>query len=258
MKNNLLNLKESHRKIFKNNFLNAVHCEIGLLGSSINIIKQNKENLKNSLLAMGFDTSRELFHKEVHLKNTPKPEVTVHEDEFLGLIFSSQKPRRELQILDNKIVYSDYSYESFEKFSESLYSLCDQIKIILLQKIIKVGLRKINSIVIDPVKSYEEAFSIFNPIIFGEIRSGLLKESVLSFNQSITVLEKDKQSCIIRSQMQKIKETAYEATLDFDFIYLNETDLKGVFEDFLASMNKWHYDLFIWVVSDELISLMDS
>ncbi|HAT1792257.1 TPA: TIGR04255 family protein [Legionella pneumophila] len=257
MKNNLLNLKDNNRKTFKNNFLNAVHSEIGLFGSSIHIIREKQDDIKQSLLAAGFETCRELFHKEVHLNNTPKPKVTFQDDEFLGLIFSSQKPRRELQVLGTKIVYSDYSYKGFEKFSESLSSLCNLINTLLTSKIIKVGLRKVNSIIIDPVSSYEEAFSIFNPVIFGEVRSGLLKDNTLALNQSVTVLEKDKQSCIIRSQIQKKNESMYEATLDLDFIYLNETDWKGVFKN-LESMNKWHYDLFIWAVSDELISLMDS
>lgn len=123
--------------------------------------------------------------------------------------------------------------------------------------VIKVGVRKIDSIIIDPITSYRDACSIFNPAIFAILRSGLIKDDALKVHEEVSIIEKEQHLCIIRAQMQKAPmPTGCQASLDFDLVDRRPIDFKSAFSVSLPELNNRHYDLFMWAASDELIKLM--
>lgn len=259
MNDKLLNTVVESRKVFSKHFLIAVHAEIGFPGTCVEKILEHEESLKSFFQSKGFETSRKFVQKNLSVANTLDNTTTVsHKDKPLGLSFSSQRPKREVQVLDTKIVFSDFQYEGFEKFTALFQEICEGIaKFVPRKEVIKLGFRKINSIVIDPVDSYQDACAIFNNSLFSNVRSGLIKEGTLKAHEETSVIERNSHLCIIRAVMKKLSSpSAYEAYLDFDFVDTAHTDISSVFETKLQELNDSHFDLFMWAASEELIKLM--
>src|SRR5690349_15855629 len=118
MTEKLLNVSSQTRKIFARHFLSAVHSEISFAGTAVNTILSVEDSLKSFFQSEGFESSKRFMQKEF-LMETPegKSPVITHTEIPLGLIFSSQKPRIEVQVLDTKIVISDFNYEGFDQFN---------------------------------------------------------------------------------------------------------------------------------------------
>lgn len=261
VKNKILNTPTAVRKTFSKHFLSAVYSEIGFAGTGANTILTNEQSLKAFFQSQGFDISKRITQREVLMKNPEenKPAKIDQKETPLGLMFSSSKSRVDVQILDNKIVISDFNYEGFDSFNARFKVLCEGIsQFVPRAEVRKVGLRKVDSIVIEPVKSYQDACSIFNPSIFAIIRSGLVQESTLKANEEILVVEKQGVMCIFRARINQVSEVAYESSLDFDFVDMEALSLDQVFESKLPELNNRHYEMFMWAVSDELIKLMES
>jgi uncharacterized protein (TIGR04255 family) len=261
VKNKILNTPTVGRKTFSKHFLRAVYSEIGFAGTSVHTILTNEESLKAFFQSQGFDISKRVTHREVLMKNPEdnKPAKIAQKETPLGLIFSSSKPRIDVQILDTKIIISDFNYEGFDSFNARFKALCEGIsKFVPRNEVRKVGLRKVDSIAIEPVKSYQDACAIFNPAIFAIIRSGLIQDSTLKAHEEALVIEKQGVRCILRARMNQISETAYESSLDFDFVDIESVSLDQVFANKLPELNNRHFEIFMWAASDELIKLMES
>lgn len=259
----LLNVPSQARKVFARHFLSAVHCEIGFAGTAVNTILSAEDSLKIFFKSVGFESCQRFMQKELSME-TPKdePPIIRHSEIPLGLMFSSQKPRIDVQVLDTKIVISDFNYDGFEQFNERLKKICQGVsKFVPRTQVRKVGLRKVDSIVIEPVHSYQDACVIFNPVLFASIRSGFIKEGTLTAHEEVSVIERDTLKCIIRARINKKSSVStmnsYESTLDFDFLDLTPMDINDVFSNKLPELNKNHFDLFMWAASDELIKLLE-
>ncbi len=245
----LLNTSNNTRKKFAKHFLVAVHSEISFVGTSIQSVMVAEESLKNFFLSKGFETSRTMVEQELSMTSTPnEPPTVLHKDNPIGLVFSSEKPRREIQVLDTRIVFSDFNYTGFEQFSALFKEICSGILTFMPQADVKkVGLRKIDSIIINPVNSYQDACVIFNPALFASLRSGLIKEGTLNAHAEISVIEKGSNLCVMRAQMKKQSSPlSYEACLDFDFVDMTPTTIDQVFTKTLPELNDNHFELFMW------------
>lgn len=260
MKEKLLNITAQPRRKFSKHFLIVVHAEIGFSGTCVEKILEHEQPLRSFFQSKGFESSRKFIQKNLSLANTLDNTTTIsHNDTPIGLSFFSQKPKREMQVLDTKIVFSDFQYEGFEKFSALFQELCEGIsKFVPRHDVIKLGLRKIDSVVIDPVNSYQDACAIFNDALFANVRSGLIKEGDLKAHEETTVVERGSHLCVIRALMKKLSSpSTYEAYLDFDFIDTTRTNIDSIFTTELQELNNSHFDLFMWAASDELLSLME-
>lgn len=261
MLENLLNLQKQPRKVFPRHFLNAVHCEIGFTGTSVEKILAAEEPLKAMFRAMGYASSNRVVQGHFAMENLPDKPVTVsHLATPVGLVFSSQQPKRDIQILDTKIIISDSSYEGFTSFVGLVSKVCTEVsKFVPRNEINKVGLRKINSILIEPVVSYQDACAIFNPVLFSVVKSGLIPQEALKANEEVVVVERGTHLCVIRTKLQKLPNpNAYEANLDFDFVDLSPSNLEKALKETLPALNDSHFSLFIWAASPELIKLMET
>lgn len=259
-KTKLLNTPKSVRKVFSRHFLSAVHSEIGFAGTSVNTILAEENSLIAFFLSEGFETSKRFIQKAVMVKETEdtKPAIIMQNEIPLGFVFSSSKPRIDVQVLDTSIIISDFNYVGFETFNARFKRLCDGVsKFVPRKEVRKVGLRKIDSIAIEPVSSYQDAFEIFNPALFAIIRSGLLKEGTLKDHEEVTLIDKNSLRCIIRARLNQTSEKSCESTLDFDLLDMAPTSLDKVFTDKLPELNSNHYELFMWAASDELIKLLE-
>lgn len=261
VKNKILNTPAVGRKVFSKHFLSAVYSEIGFAGTGANTILTNEQPLKDFFQSQGFDISKRITHREVLMKNPDenKPAKIDQKETPLGLIFSSSKSKIDVQVLDTKIVISDFNYEGFDSFNARFKALCEGIsQFVPRVEVRKVGLRKVDSVVIEPVKSYQDACSIFNPAIFAIIRSGLVQENTLKAHEEVLVVEKQGVMCVFRARMNQVSEVAYESSLDFDFVDVETVSLDQVFSSKLPELNNRHYEMFMWAASDELIKLMES
>jgi len=261
----LLNLSSSERKVFKQHFLSSVHSEIRFNPIETNIILDNKDRLDSEFKKLGFAESKKImqgnFQLEADLENAQAPKLS-QESEALGLVFNSQSPLRELKIEKDKIVYSDFSYASFEEYQSDFRSFFDvTCELLSINDVLinKVGLRKVNSVAIQPFLSFDN-LNIFNPALFSTARSGLLKIDKFRINEETILLEESNDKLfILRTKLAKKGEDSAEASMDADFVKLgSDMSVDDSFNDILPSLNQCHYDLFMWSVTDEMRNLMES
>ncbi|MGK5090532.1 TIGR04255 family protein [Deltaproteobacteria bacterium TL4] len=258
----ILNLPHCKRRTFKKHFLIGVYCEVEYQAMANTIILEKEDTLRDKLVDFGFHDSKKVVHNQFFFQgNHSVPQVINIQQNAnpVGIAFVSLEPKRELQITSDRVVFSDYSYQGFDDFERRLKGY---FKIIEkeLGKLspIKVGFRKINSIIVEPVTSYSDACSIFNPSLFGTLRSGIAGKDALKLIEESMVLELGQDICLIRNQFKQLdKADRYQAVLDFDLIRKEPGNIKNVMENILPSFNARHFDLFMWSITDTMIKLME-
>jgi len=258
----ILNLKHMPRKAFKNHFLNQVHCEIRFDGNFTTDLVNSIDQLESILKSLGYESHQPVMQGQFAFKigDDKNPPLMENNSSIIGYKFSSPNPKKDIQILGDKIIFSDFSYVGFEKFLEILQSITiETAKIIPFKKVNKVGLRKINSIKIAPVVTFQDACVIFNPAVFQTIRSSIVANDSLTFNEERIVLEKESKFYMLQFRMSKLNEpNAFDANLDFDVVSKESIDTETVFSQSLPELNEEHFDLFMWAVTDDLINLMEA
>jgi uncharacterized protein (TIGR04255 family) len=258
----LLNLSPNEREVFPKHFLNAVYAEVRFNELSYSYILENKASLKEHMKSCGFLKCDDLVEQQATLSTNNKDLSAQIQSTttIVGLTFISQSPSRTVQINRNAIIISDFGYDSFESFSQRIGKWIEVIlSVAQLPKetiVSKVGLRKVSSVIIKPIVTFESALSIFNPSLFSLARSGLLKPESLNVSEEVVQQESDGNHCILNTILKKKADDALEATLNFDLISLIATPYSEVFEKKLPSMNNVHYDLFMWAITDRMKELM--
>ncbi|MGE3975837.1 MAG: TIGR04255 family protein [Bdellovibrionales bacterium] len=258
----LLNLTHQDRRKFPRHFLVSVHAEIKFDGNFTDLIINNRQKLDQQFKTLGFTQNRKVIRGQINM-NVAKNEESTHIQQSavpLGIVFLSQNPRRELQILGDKIILSDFSYDGFENFKDRLSSYAKIVQGFLeIKKVSKLGFRKINAIKIEPATSLQEACAVFNPVMFARLRSGLVNDESLNVSEEVMVLERNNHICVLRNSLKKLPQpNAYEANLDFDLIDKSTASLEDTLGTKLKDLNSAHFDLFMWSVTDELIKLMEA
>jgi len=260
----LLNLPNKERYTFNRHFLSSVHSEIRFKPIDIKRILDKADSLESEFKKLGFSESKKGFAGAFKLDTEQdKPHLTPAETVPLGVLFNSQSPRQELKIERDKIVYSDFNYSNFEEFQLRFRTLFDKVReIVSLDSNIavnKVGLKKINSVRIQPFVSFQDSLSVFNSALFGIARSDLLKFEYFTVSEETTLLQDaEDELFLLKTRLAKLQEDAAEATLDFDFVKLGtDIQVEEVFNDILPSLNQCHFDLFMWSVTDTMIDIME-
>ena len=181
-----------------------------------------------------------------------------------GFLFSNQNSKGEVQrdvkLLLDRIIVSDFSYTGFDSFMERMNDWGKSMEKILGSRCVnKVGLRKISSIFIKSVYSTKELCTMFHPSLFASIRSGLIHFDALVLNEEVLVLQKDESLSVLRNRIKKQDHelNSFEANLDFDILIHKEHKLEETLNEILPQMNADHFDLFMWAVTDEMIHLME-
>ena len=260
----LLNLPNKERHTFKRHFLSSVHSEIRFKPIDVKRILDKVDLLESEFKKLGFSESKKGYVGALELDTEQdKPLLTQKETTPIGVLLNSQTPRQELKIEKDKIVYSDFNYSSFEEFQLRFRALFDKMsEIVSLDDSIpvnKVGLKKINSVLIQPFISFQDNLSVFNPALFGTARSGLLKFEHFGVSEETTVLQKtDDKLFLLKTILTKTQSDAADVTLDFDFVKLGkDMNIDDVFNDILPSLNQCHFDLFMWSVTDTMRDIME-
>ena len=260
----LLNLSRNERFTFERHFLSSVHSEIRFTPVDVKRIIDKKDHLDTEFKKLGFSESKIGYAGTLKLDTEQdKPHLTPEETVPLGVLFNSQSPRQELRIEKDKIVYSDYSYSGFKDFQLRYQTLFDKVsEIISFDDSIavnKVGLKKINAVVIQPFVSFQDNLSVFNPALFGTARSGLLKFEHFKISEETTLLQDAEDKLfLLKTRLAKTQIDKVEATLDFDFVKLGKNmKVEEVFNDILPSLNQCHFDLFMWSVTDTMRDIME-
>lgn len=263
MQDILVNVTHSQRQTFKKHFLNSVHCELGLSGVAAGAIIANELPFNDAFKKLGFLECSKIVRGHYRMEASEGQEATLNmqqSTEVIGLRFVSQKPLREVNVTSQNIVVSDNAYDGFEAFSKRLESYVSIFTALIGSelRINKTGLRKINSIIIEPVQSYAEACEVFNPVLFGALRSGLVRGDALKISEEVLVLEKQNKICVLRNALKALESSnAYEAILDFDFVDNAKYTSQQVLSDVLPCLNELHFDMFMWTITDALLEAME-
>lgn len=260
MRDNLVNVEHFQRQTYKKHFLNSVHCELGLSGMVASSILVAEPSFNDAFKKLGFIEGGKIFRGQYVLTTPQDKEQTLqHNAEAIGLRFVSQKPWREINITSQHIVVSDHAYDGYEPFSERMHHYVSIVIELLGTEwnVNKIGLRKISSIIIENAQSYSEAYAIFNPVLFGSLRTGLAHDGALKIAEEALVLEKEGKLCLLRNSIKALDQAnSYEATFDFDLVEQDKHSVEQVFNDVLPTLNELHFDLFMWAVTDELLQIM--
>lgn len=256
----LLNLQTKERRRFARHFLNSVHCELGPIALDTTSILSHQDTLSAELAPLGYRDVGQVYSGTFHLSQEQgqDPHLRSESPRTEGLEFRSEHPRRIARITPDRIVVSDFSYEGFESFQTHMHDVAHRVSDALggLQ-LQKLGFRKINSLNISPVESYQEACAIFNPDVFGMIRSGIAKPGALKASQETMILEDGPDICVLRLQLKRLRnDTEYEALLDFDLVNKEKNTISTAIAK-LAELNQQHFDLFMWSITDEMIAMLE-
>lgn len=159
MNSNLFNLRHISRRAFPKHFLNSVHCEFGLSGIDFNTILSEETYLKTEFEKLGFQENRKVFQGHYLFASDDTGAIDFQQkSEPIGLQFGSQKPKRHVNVTAASILVSDFDYDGFESFLLRLKQFVALVdKVLGKRDVKKVGLRKINSIITEPVESYADA-----------------------------------------------------------------------------------------------------
>lgn len=260
MDNDLFNLRHIPRRTFSKHFLNSVHCEFGLSRIDFKTILSEETYLKTEFEKLGFQENKKVFqgHYLFASHNTGAIDFQ-QKSEPIGLQFGSQKPKRHINVTEKSILVSDFDYDGFESFLQRLKEFIQLVgKVLGKRDVNKVGLRKINSIITEPVESYADACSIFNTALFGLLRSGLPVPESISATEEVIVLETQGKLSLLRNRFTKRdKPNSYEANLDFDLVDTTEQKAEDALNVTLPKLNDIHFDLFMWAVTPDMIELME-
>jgi len=261
----LLNISHSERKVFARHFLSSVHSEIRYKPLEVENIFEKKEELISEFKLLGFSENKDLIHGEFKLEAAEGQGAKLTQKTTpIGIVFSNQSPKFELKIEKDKIVYSDFNYSSFEEYQSRFRTIFEKVSEILSFAdnclVNKVGFKKLNSVAIQPITSFQDSLSIFNPALFGMARSGLLKIDKFKISEETIVLEETNDKLfMLRTRLTKTQEDSVDAVIDSDFVKLGkDMSIDGVFNEILPSLNQCHFDLFMWCVTDDMRKLMES
>ncbi|MFK5914161.1 MAG: TIGR04255 family protein [Woeseiaceae bacterium] len=261
----LLNIPRAERKVFKRHFLSSVHSEIRYRPLEVEKILDKKEELISEFKLLGFSENKDLIHGEFKFDVAVEQGAKLTQKTMpIGIVFSNQSPKCELKIEKDKIVYSDFNYSSFEEFQSRFRAIFEKVSEILSFSddsiVNKIGFKKINSVAIQPITSFQDSLSIFNAALFGIARSDLFKFDKFKVCEETIVLEETNDKLfILRTRLTKSQEDSADAVIDSDFVKLGkDISIDEVFNEILPSLNQCHFDLFMWSVTDDMRNLMES
>lgn len=256
----LLEIPRHKRRIFKKHFLSSVHCEIGISGVQSDSIRANRDLIAKGLAPLGFDHAGDFQQSNITLGGAAQgaPQV-LQGNSPAGVTFWSENPKRQLYVTPNGLVLSDFAYEGFEDFSRRLATAARLIsKILNVNAVSKLGLRKISSVRIDAAHRLADAVSGFNPYLFATVRSGVLMSNALKAAQEVIFLERDGSSCVLRTAITSTGvPDGFDAHLDLDLIDQRARELEEALDVKIHEMNAFHFDIFMWAVTPDFLSKME-
>ncbi len=261
-----INLPQADRKKFKKHFLASVHSAIRFNRVDISLISSKGDELKSVFEQLGFTDSKDVIEGAFTLQQEEQKQAVVSQHlSPIGFIYTNSTQKSEIRLEQDKVIYSEFNYSGFEEFNSSFQSYIETIfKTLSLSddhelEISKVGLRKINSVLIQPANSIQNALGIFNPSLFSIPRSGLLNIDSFNAHEEVTIIDKEEELSVIKAKLTKPQTDALEATLDFDFVRATQNiSLNEIFKELLPTLNQKHFDAFMWSATEELIKRMET
>jgi len=263
MRGELLKVPQKDRVKFGTHFLNSVHCQLTIPPLAADNIVNNGKVIKECLDFLNLDDPTQMREGSWRFEapSTPDKAPQLHSEtqEVTGLRFLSKSPRVDVAISKTSILYSEYEYSGFDNFSDNLLKMVRCVAPILnIEKASCIGLRKINSILVGPVTSLDDALSAFNSELFGTAKSGIADTQAIKAFEGSLAMSKNGYACLLRHSLRNLeKEDRFEVQLDFDLVDQNERELDSDFSHVLENLNNTSFDLFSWSVSDVLTRIMD-
>lgn len=248
----MFNIEHHERIPFKRHFIKNVILELRFSDLITDLSTSNVEYLKSSFQKLDFNKNTTIKHVEFSMKIDDNEPKKAYNEEDAGLIFINEQDKSQLEITQNRMVYSESQYKSFDDFETRIIKIIGVINSLNKNiEIIYIGFRKINSIIITETKSFEDITKYFNNTIFAPLRTNLLElEKFENYKDRIEVAFENNRAIINTSVSKKTNEI-FEVILDMDII--NTTPNKRTkLTDELERVNNLVYDLFIYIGTDEL------
>ena len=256
MLENILQIDEQERRIFSKHFLRGVIIEL-TFDADVRIFFE-KGTYSDIFKEKKYDNCGEI--ENTNFKITITDNTPVHEktDETIGFFYVNNSNGNQVQIVHNRILFTQNEYSNFDNFIEEIKYFFENVIFLIPYDIKKIGFRKINSIVVSEVDSYADITDLFNKELFTFIKSGLFEFDTLENYRDNFTLRKNNTKIIVNTACSKIQNLsrAYEVTIDEDII-LEESICKKDVVEILAKINQMHFDLFCWLTSQKMKEVME-
>jgi uncharacterized protein (TIGR04255 family) len=258
----LFNIPAQTRRTFRRHFLTSVHAEVRYAGVAMKSVLESKDAFSSELKGRDLGNVNDIQQGSMSINQIPGQIPVIQQSSgVIGLSFSSSHQKQEIQILGDRLVISNYSYQGFETFRENFCQILNLVENILSfeRNIIQVGLRKINQVRIGPVHSILDAANTFNPHIFSSLSAGFCSNNSFIATQNSIVLELGTKLAVLQSSLKRGDVNhSYEASLDFDLTEKTQHGSKQQVIEALESLNTKHFDLFIWAASEKILKAMEA
>ena len=254
----LFDVPQVARQTFSRHFLQSVHCQLTFAEVDIEQILSSSDAISKMLHLANEDVVERIDEGSIEMRSGGEEHSLKHSSKPVGLLFKRQKPRMDVTLRSGSLVLSSYEYTGFDDFLKLQSEMLQLLeKVVGRAEFTSIGLRKINSMIIAPVKSLRETLKLFNPALFSLPRSGLTSDDAIKMFEGSVYLEKNGIASVVRHRLRQLnKPVDFEANLDFDLIYQGLTTSEEVLHKHLPEMNETIFDLFSWSVSEDMKNIM--
>jgi len=255
-------LKQHDRKVFNKNFLFRVHAEICFNEIPSEVFQDLDKVLSAVFEERSFTSCENIIHGEYVIQHDDKnmpAELKQEEHKHIGFKFSTEHGERIIDLHNDRLLVTINLYEGFEAFTTDLEAITKALEgAVGKLTISKTGLRKVDLIKVGPVDDLVQACNAFSPNLFGMLRSGLASLENFNVSEEAMVFKSKDKTCLIRTIFKKASPDKYfDVTLDFDLVDTATHSLEQTLEQVLPNLNELHFDLFMWAVTKELVSIME-
>ncbi|MCM2353979.1 MAG: TIGR04255 family protein [Pseudobdellovibrio sp.] len=252
----MFNIPQIQRTNFKKHFIKQAFIEIRFAAREIDwkaleaFYKSNindKANVRFGMKAQ-FKFTNENDAMKVSSEGEHKREST-H--------FSNADGTFGAEVFENRIVFFITKYDSFDSFCDSsLATFAELNKFLKIEKIVRLGIRKINELgIID--SGYNGAGT--NEMIFTPLKNNKFDSLAVKSAATKYVLEKDNVRAIVTVNASKSTSDGHILVIDLDMQNTLNFELKNAdIKSELKSLNDRIFAVYTWIISDDLRNELQS
>lgn len=256
----MLNIPHQTRKPFKQHFIKDAFFEARFTSPIAGDWQELKDKLSPHLASIGHTKLNFLHTFSINLspvkdEKVPRPaeQVAQSTSVIAGLVFQNTTSSLVATLFPDKIVLHSKEYVSFEDFLnhyESLISVLDSKANIKLE-INWIGIRKINVLTVESSDKIYQGQG-FNDSFFNILRNGNVKNTSFVSAENRYVFNEDATTLVMNIKSSKNIENNFEIALDLDMNSAKKfSDFKELSQE-ATDLNNKVYDVFCWVISDDL------
>lgn len=253
----MFNIPKVDYKPFKRHFIRTGIVEIRFEPISFDW-ESNLDDFKNDMASLGYPTVKKLIRSEFLFnqnsdgKTDPTLKIATAQ---LGYQATTENGDLTVELKNDRIVFICQAYSRFSELWKSISTINESFsKRFNVTLFDWIGIRKINEIAVVN-ESGEYNGEGLNPMFFAPINKGALQaDAVVRGVNQYVVSQNEMTSSIRTSVNSQPKVGQYTVTIDLDINskFENSVNFADI-EVKSKSMNEMIYNIYCWVISDELL-----